>query len=52
MDAIVKLCPDPIEPEEEEDYVEVEAMFGSRETERKWERKEKFTPWTWTLIPR
>ena len=36
MDAIVELCPDPIEPEEEEDCVEVEAMFGSRETERKW----------------
>ena len=41
MDAIVELCPDPIEPEEEEDCVGVEAMFGSRETERKWEREEK-----------
>ena len=35
MDAIVKLCPDPIEPKEEKDCVEVEAMFGSRETDRK-----------------
>ena len=38
MDAIVELCLDPIEPEEEEDCVGVEAMFGSRE------REEKFKP--------
>ena len=44
MDAIVELCPNPIEPEEEEDCVGVEAMFGSRETERKWKREEKFKP--------
>ena len=35
MDVIVELCTDLIELEEEEDCVEVEAMFGSRETERK-----------------
>ena len=31
MDAIVVLCPDPIEPEDEEDWVEAEAMIGSKE---------------------
>ena len=41
MDAIAELCPDPIEPEEEEDCVKAEAMLGLRETERKKGRKSR-----------
>ena len=40
MDAIVVLCLDPIEPEDEEDWVEEEAMIRS---------KEKEIPFWWNL---
>ena len=41
MDAIIVLCPDPIEPEDEEDRVEAEAMIGSKEEMEIWEKGRK-----------
>jgi hypothetical protein len=57
MDAIVVLCPDLIELEDEEDWVEAKAMIRSKERDRKCEKKRRKRGefphlWSRALIPR